>query len=255
MCALWAGVLTTGTVGSWAPILLASHPHWLAKCQEEIQAVVAKHRANSTQRTNDVLGTLQSSDWESDFPVMQACLQETLRLVIPGTVFRKNTSGAAIPIGSTGQVVPNGSFLAFLIDHVHMNPSFYPDPSNFDPGRYLDDASHKTIEPHTFVGFGSGCHPCSTFLINLSTYSIIYFILLSEEVLISPSLAGMKVAKLELTMMVVLFISSFQFELSDRHGTPTSDKPPLPDRNNHKAKRTGKPCYLRVRLRNQIGFM
>ncbi|VUC23834.1 unnamed protein product [Clonostachys rosea] len=227
MCALWAGVLTTGTVGSWAPVFLASHPRWLAKCQEEIQAVVAKHRASSTQGINDVLGTLQFTNWECDFPVMQACLQETLRMVIPGTVFRKNTSGAAIPIGSTGQVVPNGSFLAFLIDHVHMDPSFYPDPSKFDPGRYLDDASPHTTEPHTFVGFGSGCHPCT----------------------------GMKVAKLELTMMVVLFISSFQFELSDRHGAPTSKNPPLPDRNNHKAKRDDKPCYLRIRLRDQMGCM
>lgn len=71
--------------------------------------------------------------WESEFPILDCCPRETIRVAIPGTLFRKNTSEPDIPIGDTGEVIPKGSFVAHLVDEIHLNPEVYPEPLRFDP--------------------------------------------------------------------------------------------------------------------------
>lgn len=155
--------MTTGSNGTWLLIILASNQEWKERCREEVDRAVAKHRQSPAQSPSDILDTLTLEDWESEFSIIYVCLREAIRLAMPGALFRKNTSGRDIAIGDTGEVIPDGSFATYLMDEVHMNPSFYPDPQRFDPSRYLDDgdinASEKK-EPHTFVGWGSGLHPC-----------------------------------------------------------------------------------------------
>jgi sterol 14-demethylase len=59
----------------------------------------------------------------------------------------------------------------------------------------------------------------------------------------------MRLAKLEITLIVAYFVSQFDFELSDKHGNPTSEPPRLPDRNEHTAQKAKVPVYLRYRPR------
>jgi sterol 14-demethylase len=56
------------------------------------------------------LGKLPLEAWESEFPWLDSCLRDSLRLQLHGTGFRKNKSGKDIPIGN-GEVVPPDAFL------------------------------------------------------------------------------------------------------------------------------------------------
>lgn len=82
-----------------------------------------------------------------------------MRVAMPGALFRQNTSGGDVPIGATGEVVPGGSFVTFLVDDVHMNPEYYPEPERFDPGRFLEGVMGKK-GVYTYVAWGAGRHPC-----------------------------------------------------------------------------------------------
>ncbi|KAI1750669.1 cytochrome P450, partial [Xylaria castorea] len=217
--AMWAGVITTGAIGSWMPILLASYPIWKEKCRHEVQTSIMKHRKSRNQSSSDVLHSLTLDVWESDFPILHSCIRETIRVSMPGTVFRKNTSGKDLLIGDTGEVIPKGSFVAYLIDNVHMNPELYPDPLEFNPGRYLDAKKILVNDPHKFVGWGSGRHPCM----------------------------GTRVAQLEITMIIAHLLANFDFEIQDSSGLPSPQPPLLPDRNGHKICKPSTPVLLRYK--------
>ncbi|KAG7286276.1 hypothetical protein NEMBOFW57_008584 [Staphylotrichum longicolle] len=197
--AVWAALLTTGANGTWLLVLLASNPTWQARCRTELNHALSKHRTRPAQSATDVLDSLTLEDWESSFPVLDACLRETMRVAMPGAVFRQNTSGGDIPLGTTGEVVPDGSFATFLVDDVHMDPEYYPDPERFDPGRFLERGRGKK--------------------------------------------------GLEITLIVAYFMARFDFELSDKQGNPSKEMPQLPGRNEHTAKKSKVPVYLRYKPR------
>lgn len=80
-----------------------------------------------------------------------------------GTPFRKNLGDTELSLGGdrkTAEVIPSGSYAAYLIHQVHFDPDVYADPEKFDPERYEDHrAEHKKV-PHGYLGWGSGRHPC-----------------------------------------------------------------------------------------------
>ncbi len=59
----------------------------------------------------------------------------------------------------------------------------------------------------------------------------------------------MRLAKLEITLLVAYFITAFNFELSDKHGNLGPSKPQLPHRNEHTAVKSKVPVYLRYKPR------
>ncbi|KUI67582.1 Obtusifoliol 14-alpha demethylase [Cytospora mali] len=220
--ALSSSITMTGTSMTWLPAFLSDSPRWQSKCREEADAVISKHRTESTQSPNDILATLSLQDWESEFPVLYSCLRETLRITSTGTFFRKNASGSDIPIGNSGDVVPNNSYAAFLPDNVHMDHRLYPDPYAFNPGRYYYPGSLEGEEPHTFLGWGSGRHLC----------------------------AGMRLAKLEINLVLVHMLVNFEWELSDKHGVQRIGSMPAVDRNLLRPEKSHKPIYIRYRSRD-----
>ncbi|KAI1353474.1 cytochrome P450 [Xylaria sp. FL0043] len=222
MAALWAGILSTAANASWLLVILASNPESKEVCVREIDTVIAKHRVSRSQSPLDVLKELSLETWESEFPQLDSCLREGIRLATPGTAFRKNISGKDIVIGNTGEVIPNGSFAAYIMDDVHLNPGIYPQPLRYDPSRFteLDDAS-KLRQPYNYLGWGAGRHLC----------------------------VGTRVAKLKITMIMAHMLACFDFELSDKHGNPNHTNPTLPSRNWHKAGKPTVPIYLRYKPR------
>jgi sterol 14-demethylase len=158
---IFVGLLTTSVGSGWLLIMLVSHPQWQARCRDEVDRVVSAHRRSADQAAGDVLGDLPLQVWESEFPVLDACLREVTRLSVVSAVFRKNTSGRDLPIGDTGEVIPAGSYATYVFDDVHQDEGLYPDAGAFNPGRYLDGERRGAKgEPHTHVGWGSGLHLC-----------------------------------------------------------------------------------------------
>ncbi|KAI5920084.1 cytochrome P450 6A1 [Camillea tinctor] len=218
---LYAGQLNSGVNAAWMHVYLTQSPEWLARVRGEVDGVVARHRRSAAQSAADVLDTLTIDEWESEFPLVDLCLRESIRLSMAGTAFRKNMSGHDIPIGSTGEVIPNGAFAAYLIDDVMMSSDLYTDPTHFDPGRFLEDRAEDKKILHGYIGWGTGRHPC----------------------------LGMRFAKLEMAFIAAYFISMFDFELSGRDGSLATEAPEPASRNSHSAKKPKQPIYLRYRLR------
>ena len=59
----------------------------------------------------------------------------------------------------------------------------------------------------------------------------------------------MKLAKLEITLIIAYFFARFDFELSDRHGKANNEMPELPDRNEHTAKSRKSKVAMYVRYK------
>ncbi|KAK7987045.1 hypothetical protein PG996_006349 [Apiospora saccharicola] len=225
---LSSGITTEGCAAAWLLVFLAHSPEWQARCRAEIDGVISQKRreGQSSQSKYDVLESLTLPEWETGFPVMLAAFRETVRLAMPGAMFRKNISGGAVPIGKTGEVIPDGAYASFLMDNVHMDPDLYPEPFQFNPGRHLspDGGSgekQEELEPHTYIGWGTGRHPC----------------------------AGMRLAKLEITMLMASLVAHFEFQPSDAQGSKTTGEFPLVHRNGHRMEKPKTPVYLRYKER------
>ncbi|RYO88763.1 hypothetical protein DL766_005187 [Monosporascus sp. MC13-8B] len=221
--ALFAGQINSGINAAWVHVHLARNPEWLARVREEVDAAVARHRREESQTPADVLSTLTVDDWESEFPLIDLCLRESIRMNLPGTAFRKNVSSRDIPVGSAGEVIPAGAFATYWLDEVHMDESLYPYPQRFDPGRYFENRAEDKKVHHGFLGWGSGRHPC----------------------------LGMKFAKLEMAVITAYFVATFDFELSDKDGNLSTKAPRPVGRNQKQAEKPKEPIYLRYKPRAQ----
>ena len=98
-------------------------------------------------------------------------------------------------------MVKQGDFVAYPLADVHLNPKYYPEPHKYDPGRWLrPDPVPDAIYP--FLGWGAGRHPYT----------------------------GMKLAKLEMKLILALFLTRYEFDLVDKTGKFPNPLP-VPDRN------------------------
>ena len=130
----------------------------------EVDAALSRHRRSSSQTPVDILSDLSIDSWEKEFPLLSdGCLPEAIRLTMRGTPFRRNLGVTELPLGQdskTAEVIPPGSYAAYLVHQVHFDPGVYTDPDRFDPERFEDHrAEHKKV-PHGYLGWGSGMHPC-----------------------------------------------------------------------------------------------
>ncbi|ROW08461.1 hypothetical protein VMCG_03185 [Cytospora schulzeri] len=224
---LFAGLLNTALNLSWVVLLLSVSPEWKARAIGEVDAVISKHRTSPSQTTADVLDTLSLDSWQTEFPLLvDGCLPEAMRLTMRGTPFRKNVGSLGVPLEKNrdpAEIIPGGSYAAYLIHHVHFDPEIYPDPERFDPGRYEAHRAEHKRAPHVFLGWGTGKHPC----------------------------LGTRFAKLETAVALAYFLSAVDFEVAaDSTGAASSQAPPLPPRNVNLATRPTRPIYLRYKPRS-----
>ena len=179
---------------------LAIHPEWREKCKKEIRDLLSRHFGDSLPSValSEKLEAVPVSAWEDELPILEACTRESQRISITGVALRRNLHGE-VKIGE--QAVKKGDFLAYCLDDVHLNPEYYPEPYKYDPGRWLrpDPVPNAT---YTFLGWGAGGHPCT----------------------------GMKVAKLEMKLILAMFLAMYDYELVDKDGK-FPDPLPVPDRN------------------------
>ncbi|GAM91125.1 hypothetical protein ANO11243_091720 [Dothideomycetidae sp. 11243] len=186
--ALYAGQVNSGLNAAWVLMFLAANAEWRDACRREVETIATKHDADTSRPLSERLVAVPLTAWESDFPIGEACLRETIRMNSCGTAFRQNLSDQPVQIAD-GEVIPSGWFATCAMADVHYNPEFYPDPTRWDPSRFLTSAT----SPHAgndvpFIGWGTGRHPCS----------------------------GQRFAKLEQNLIVAFFVAEFgDFELTD----------------------------------------
>lgn len=220
--ALFAGLLNSGINAAWVMCYLATSPEWLAKTQDEVRQTAAKYARDPNAPLRQQLDDVPLEAWEAEFPVIDMCLRDSIRLNLLGTAFRRNTSGRAIPTGNGDEVIPPDAFVTYATGDVHLDPEIYRDPLKWDPARHSPERAEDKKKTHAFIGWGVGRHPC----------------------------LGMRFAKLEQNIITAYFIASFDFSLQDKNGRTLSEAP-LVDFNGHSAHKPKTPQILKVTPREK----
>ena len=187
---------------------LAIHPEWKEKCKKEIQDLLSRHIGDSrpSATLSEKFGAIPVSAWEDELPTVDACIQESQRIAITLLDLRRNLGGD-MKIGE--QIIKRGDFLAYSLGDAHLNSEYYPEPYKYDPGRWLRPDPLPNA-PYTFLGWGAGRHPCT----------------------------GKKVAKLEMKLIMAIFLTRYEFELVDELGRFPNPLP-VPNRNDPHQVRVG----------------
>ncbi|KAJ7731878.1 cytochrome P450 [Mycena metata] len=196
---IFAGVVNSGMSVGWALIYLGMNAVWKAKATAEVRALLSRHGTSPSDPLHKQFASIPVSAWDEEMPVADAVIRETLRLAMSGLAIRRNLEN---DIALGGHTVARGDFLTYWVSEIHFDPSVYPDPFSFDPGRYDVGREEDKRVPLAYLGWGAGRHVC----------------------------AGMRLAKLEMKLVTALFLAGFEYEPVDGKGQPLTAVPQI-DRN------------------------
>lgn len=138
---VFAGHETTGIAMAWALFWLGQHPSLQTRLLCELREAAASVGLRAA--VNDVRG----------LPLLTAVCYEALRLnPIPADITRRLTRDHEF----LGYRLPAGTVLTASPYLLHMDEATYPDPTLFQPERFLG----RRPRPHEFLAFGGGNHRC-----------------------------------------------------------------------------------------------
>lgn len=202
---------------TWKEKAVAEIKHLLLSCDALVEASQLSPTADdqaSLASLASALSAVPLAAWESQTPVLDAIIRETLRIAQPHTALRQNTSSS--PVHLAGKAVPPGAFAVYPFADVHLSAELYPDPWRFDPGR----APSKM--PFAWVGWGAGANVC----------------------------LGQRLARLQLKLVAALLLLAFEIEVVGEGGRVLREAAvPRPDWNDALHCRPVEPCALRYRRR------
>ncbi|KAK9736117.1 Cytochrome P450 [Popillia japonica] len=140
---MFEGHDTTTASISWTLFLLGLHHD----VQEQVY-----------QEINDVLQNDKPLEFNnlSDLKYLERVLKESLRMY-PSVPTISRTTSADIRIDD--YIIPKGSSVAMHIFDFHRNPKYFPQPTKFDPDRFLPENS-KDRHPYAFIPFSAGPRNC-----------------------------------------------------------------------------------------------
>ncbi|KAJ7266889.1 cytochrome P450 [Mycena haematopus] len=194
---LIAGARATGTTASWMITFLGGHADCRQKAKTEVGYLLDSYSDATAPGLSSRLAEIPLEIWESQTPVLDAIIRETLRLGQPHAAMRRNL-GPEVYIND--KLIPSGAYVVYPFSDVHLDPSIYPDPWRFDPGR--KEVESTADLPLPYVGWGVGKTTC----------------------------LGTRLAKVELKLTVALFLLGFDHVLVDKSGD-VPRAPPKPDWN------------------------
>lgn len=140
-----AGFETSSTAISFAMYELAANPDIQDKLYNEIRDVLEKFGCASYEAI-------------SEMDYLDRVVNETLRKHPPAPVnARVCTQDYIIP--GTDITIEKGNRIAVPVYAIHHDPKYYPNPSKFDPDRFLEE-NKKLRENGTFLPFGDGPRIC-----------------------------------------------------------------------------------------------
>ncbi|QRW22056.1 cytochrome P450 family protein [Rhizoctonia solani] len=222
MGTLFAGIVNTGLMSAWIYIHLDQVPEWKDKAVEEIRALLHKYAPLEEfpdLSTAERFSKIPPQAWEDDMPVMEFCIRETIRLIFSGAALRRVSSGDT---EIDGKKIPNGTYLVYSTGETHSDPNIYPNPSQYNPGRYAE--GQDKAQAYGFLGWGAGRHPC----------------------------VGRRFAQYEIKSMVSMFLASYTYEVVDSAGKKPDPSVTVPDRNNmYQARPKGQTFYVKYTKRQQ----
>jgi cytochrome P450 len=136
-----AGHETTANALTWTWWLLAQHPEVEAHLHAELDHVLT--------------GRAPTADDVSHLPYTRAVVAESMRLYPPAWTMGRRVLRE---YRWDGHVIPAGSLILMSQWIVHRDPRWWPDPTRFDPGRWLGDAVARPR--FAYFPFGGGNRVC-----------------------------------------------------------------------------------------------
>ncbi|CAK1596574.1 unnamed protein product [Parnassius mnemosyne] len=153
---------------------LAINPVIQKKLYEEIKSFKEKNSSLVHENINDL-------------KYLDCVINETLRRWAPALIMdRVCTKAYELPQPREGGIpckLRPGDVVYNVVNSIHMDPKYYPDPEVFDPDRFSDERRHE-IKPFTFMPFGIGPRACigSRFAL-LELKVLIYHLILNFKIL------------------------------------------------------------------------
>lgn len=138
---LTGGTETTSTAMSWAMLLLHEHPSIEARLHAEL--------ASLNGRLPD-FAEVQRLDYT------RRVITEVLRCYPPGWLF---TRSAMVDTALGGHRIRQGSMIVLSPYLLHRDPSVFPDPSRFDPDRWLPERV-TSLQRTAWIPFSGGGRKC-----------------------------------------------------------------------------------------------
>ncbi|AKH18313.1 cytochrome P450 [Deinococcus soli (ex Cha et al. 2016)] len=134
-----AGHETTANTLTFLLLLLARHPDVQARVQAELRGVLGDRDPTAADLPR--------------LPLLNACIQETLRLYPPAWLVPRQ---ATAPVRVAGFDLPEGAAVSVCIYLLQRHAAYWPDPHTFVPDRWL--RGERT--PDAFMPFGLGPRMC-----------------------------------------------------------------------------------------------
>jgi hypothetical protein len=107
--ALFAAQQNSGINVAWILLHLASSPYWTATARAEVEQVENKYHPQDPFSLVEKVVALPLTTWEIEFPTLELCLRDSIRLHALGACFRQNISGRDVVISNT-EAISNQKF-------------------------------------------------------------------------------------------------------------------------------------------------
>lgn len=166
------GLHTGSSALLWAILYLTNHPEIQVKCRKEIEEVIGDGRINYFQDRNRL-------------PYLEATINETLRLSGDVTLMIR---AVLRDTHFDGYVIPKNTIVMVHLRSAMMDPTFWNNPEEFQPDRFLDNNGKLEVPKQHFIPFGLGSRECT----------------------------GGDLTKMELMLVLGTLIQRFRFESSDK---------------------------------------
>ncbi|KAJ7086226.1 cytochrome P450 [Mycena epipterygia] len=205
---IFAGVINSGINACWTLLYLGMELQWKAQATAEVHALLAWHTSAAASTSDPLYKKL------TGIPV--SAWEAKIPIVDAGEVALQRNVAHDVAIGM--QTVACGDFLVYSLADMHFDATIYPELFKFDPGRYDTGREQDKGALFALLGWGAARHPC----------------------------ARMKLAKLEMKVVLAFLLVGYDHEIVDPEGTPLVEVPQI-DRNDLHLARPLKSCHIKVR--------
>lgn len=141
---MFAGHHTSSGTSAWVLIELMRHPEIYAQVQAELDELYSDGQPVNFHALRQI-------------PKLENVLKETLRLHPPLIILMRVSEGE---FEVSGYPIHKGDYVAASPAVSCRIPEDFPDPDEFDPGRYDKPRQEDLVNRWTWIPFGAGRHRC-----------------------------------------------------------------------------------------------
>jgi hypothetical protein len=137
-------------------LYLGANPTWKQRAFEEYIALLLKYTSTLlSEPLHKRLATIPLDAWENDLPSIELIIRETIRMTVSFAALRRNV-GKELRIEDV--LIKRRDFLLYSLGRTHMDPEIYPEPTKFDPDRYLEGREEDRKQTYAYLGWGAGTY-------------------------------------------------------------------------------------------------